>query len=378
MKIIFYEMRKSWLKGFVFIVLAVVTVLDFIRAFPFDSYIRSMYYNYNKVFEVYGGPPDNGKLRDFGKKADNVSGAMTMGRTDIVSDDFFTENAAREDGLLNYTVKPQIEYVITYPNISNNVALKAYENYQLYDKIGRSYEKRENAMIYRIYSGRQVSELRGNQWAKRFFSHDFSSLACLIMLVLGLSGSFSTEKESGMKTIIGAYGKVKRTVASKMLSAMIFCALLTLWFTCADLLFYNIFDGFDGINLPLYSVQKFKYTPLNITILQGILLWTLQRFLSLLAMSAAVYLISELSPNTVIATVGGFLLCMVLVVLGGFQKNIFNPVSALTPDNFLVEFKAYNCFGFPVLQPIMLLIVLALESVFLSLILIMAEKAKRR
>lgn len=378
MKIIFYEMRKSWLKGFVFIVLAVVTVLDFIRAFPFDSYIRSMYYNYNKVFEVYGGPPDNAKLRDFGKKADNVSGAMTMGRTDIVSDDFFTENAAREDGLLNYMVKPQIEYVITYPNISNNVALKAYENYQLYDKIGRSYEKRENALIYRIYSGRQVSELRGNQWAKRFFSHDFSSLACLIMLVLGLSGGFSTEKESGMKTIIGAYGKVKRTVASKMLSAMIFCALLTLWFTCADLLFYNIFDGFDGINLPLYSVQKFKYTPLNITILQGILLWTLQRFLSLLAMSAAVYLISELSPNTVIATVGGFLLCMVLVVLGGFQKNIFNPVSALTPDNFLVEFKAYNCFGFPVLQPIMLLIVLALESVFLSLILIMAEKAKRR
>lgn len=69
---------------------------------------------------------------------------------------------------------------------------------------------------------------------------------------------------------------------------------------------------------------------------------------------------------------------MVLVVLGGFQKNIFNPVSALTPDNFLVEFKAYNCFGFPVLQPILLLIVLALESVFLSLILIMAEKAKRR
>ncbi len=378
MKILFYEMRKSWLRAAVFIVLAVVTVLDFFRIYPANNSRRALYRGYNEVFFDYGGVPSEEKLQDLSQKADAVDGAMLAGLVDVTSDDFYMENASREDSLLNFNVKPQIEYMITYPNISNQIALTAYENVELYKQSGRAYETEKNALIYKLYSGRNVPEIRGNKWAERFLSHDFSSLACLILLVLGLSGSFSTEHESGMSTLIGAYGKVRKTVAAKMLSAAVFCAFLTIWFTAFDLVFFNIFDGFDGIDLPLYSLSAYKFTPFNFSILQTVLCWCLQRFLALFAIAAALYLISEISRNAVVATAGGFALCMLLVLLGGLRKNIFNPVSSLTPKSFLTEFKAYDIFGAPLLQPYAALIALVLESLIICGVIAVSEKLQRR
>ncbi len=378
MNVLFYEMRKSWFKAVVFAVLAVVTVLDFLRIFPTDEYTQNHLRSYNAVFAEYGGIPNEKKLRDFAERAGAVDGALFSGMQDVTSDDFFTENAAQEDALLNYEIKPQIEYAITYPNISNKTALIAYENIALYKQSGRAYDAAENALIYKLYSGRSVSELRGNRWAARFFSHDFSSLACLIMLVLGLSGSFSTERESGMNTLIGAYGKKRTTVAAKVLSAAVFCAFLTIWFTAFDLVSFNIFDGFDGINMPLYSLSAFKYTPFGFSIFRTVLFWCAQRFLALFTVAMALYLISEISPNTVIAAVGGFALCMLLVLLGGLWKSIFNPVSALIPDSFITEFKAYDIFGTPLLQPYAALITLAAESLIICEIIVISEKAQRR
>lgn len=371
-------MRKSWFRAVVFAVLAVVTVLDFFRIFPTDDYTQNRRRSYNAVFAEYGGVPNEEKLREFAERAGEVEGALFSGMQDVISDDYFTENAAQEDALLNYEVKPQIEYMITYPNISNKTALIAYENITLYKQSGRTYDAAENALIYKLYSGRSVPELHGNRWAARFFSHDFSSLACLIMLVLGLSGSFSTERESGMNTLIGAYGKKRKTVAAKVLSAALFCAFLTIWFTAFDLAAFNIFDKLDGIDMPLYSLSAFKYTPLDFSILQTILFWCVQRFLALFAVAAALYLISELSPNTVISAVAGFALCMLLVLLGGLWKSVFNPVSALVPDGFITEFKSYDVFGTPLLQPYAVLIVLAAESIVLCGSIVISEKAQRR
>ncbi|MCM1167118.1 MAG: hypothetical protein NC401_14020 [Ruminococcus sp.] len=262
----------------------------------------------------------------------------------------YTGYAHGDFALYSLMISPEISYAATYSNTSNRIAAKAAESSYFYREIGNDYESRKNAMICHLYSGRRISEYRTTNWADAYFSYDFSSLLCVILLILGLSSSFTRERESGMHQLIAAYGKTGSTVMSKIASSAVFCLILTIVFTISDLMGVNDFLVIKNAEMPLYSAEIFELTPFNFTFTEAIFMCAGLRFLGLFAIALLILTISKIAPNTIAATVCSFAAVSILILLSLVSGNLFNPIGLLTPKSYLEKFGVVNLLGNPILE----------------------------
>ena len=357
MKIVYFEMRKSWLKVSTTIFLLVFLGLNYFRL---NDFCRSYYKTYGnfqepyfRLYETVCGEITNEKLEPFKIRVSELEAEIM---TQTYSKDYdperyiYTGYAHGDFSLYSLMISPEISYAATYSNTSNKIAAKAAESYSFYKEIGNNYESRKNAMIYNLYSNRGISEYRATNWANAYFFYDFSSLLCVILLILGLSSSFTRERESGMYQLLSAYGKTKSTVISKVISSVVFCLILTVIFTVSDLIGVNHFLVIKNINMPLYSAEIFEFTPFNITFTEALLVCAGMRFLGLFVIALLIMAISKITPNTIAATVFSFAAVAVLILLSLISNSLFNPMGLLTPKNYLENFGVVNLFGRPILE----------------------------
>lgn len=357
MKMIYFEARKSWLKVSTFVFLLVFLGFNYFRL---NDFCRSYYKTYGnfqtpyfRLYETVCGEITEEKLNPFKIRAGELEAEIM---TQTYSTEYepekyiYTGYAHGDFSLYSLMISPEISYAATYANTSNRIAAKAAESYNFYKEMGNDYESRKNAMIYNLYSNRAILEYRATNWANAYFSYDFSSLLCIILLILGLSPSFTRERESGMYQLISAYGKMKNTVLSKVASSVVFCAILTIIFTVSDLMGVNNFLVIKDTDMPLYSAELFELTPFNFTFTEAVFVCAGLRFLGLFEISLLVMTISKIVANTISATVSSFAAVLVLILLSLISDSLINPIGLLTPKNYLEKFSVVNLFGRPVLE----------------------------
>lgn len=385
MKIIYYEMRKSWLRTATFIVLIIFTVLNFIRMNDICRTDHSKTYGeggewYYRLYETVCGELTEEKLTPFRIRAKELEDEVMdqTYSTEYQPDKFYTGYVFGDFNLYCLKIAPEITYCVTYPNKSNKIVEGAAEKYNYYKNLGNSFEMKKNLTIYNMYQNRSIPEYRATYWTELFFEYDFSSLLCIVMLILGLSASFSTEKESGMFQLITAAGRKGKTTAAKVCSSAAYCVFLSLWFTACDVIFSNILLGVRGLDMPLYSASIFEKTPFTFSFWVAILLWTGIRFLALFALAMLMLLISENAPNTIIAMVVNFGISLTLILITSPFKSIWNPICALTPNAYITDFSVVNIFGEPVLLLFASLVALATECAVLGVAIFVSDRILRR
>lgn len=357
MKILYYEMRKSWLKLSTFLMLVICAALNIYRI---GSTSQNFFFTYGEFQEPYfrlydtvSGKLDESKLAQFRSKKnelDNLIGTK-MYTTDYAPEKYeYTGYAFGDYSLYNAAIAPEISYCATYSNISNQIAAKAVEGYYLYKENGNSYERKKSALIYELYQNRSIPEYRATNWTGEYFTYDFSSLLCVIMLILGLSSCFTNEKTSGMNSLITAYGKWTKSLSAKIISAAIYCFGLTIFFTILDLVFINHFLVIDGIDMPIYSAKMFCTSPFRFSFLTAVIICAGLRFLGLLVIALLIMFISKNSPNTVISIGASFAAVIALIFLSLISESVFNPIGLLTPKTYIRECDLTNLFGTPILS----------------------------
>lgn len=357
MKILYYEMRKSWLRIPTFIVLAVFLALNIFRL---NDYCRDYYSTYGgfkepyfRLYNTVCGELTNENLVLFkmrAKELENEIVTQTYSTNYDIEKYEYTGYAHGDFSLYSLIITPEISYCATYSNTSNKISEKAAESYHLFNKIGNTFEAQKNKLIYKQYANRHITEYRATNWANAYFSYDFSSLLCVVLLVFGLAAGFTKERESGMSQLITAYGKSKCTVFAKIGSALLFCLLLSVAFTVSDFVSVQAFLGVDGVDMPIYSAKLFELSPYKFSFAEGILLCGALRLLGLFAISLMISFISKVSPNTVAATVASFGMFVVLILLSLITNSVFDAVNLLTPKTYLLKFNVVNLLGFPVLE----------------------------
>lgn len=376
MKIVYFEMRKSWLKKTTLFVLIVLTVLNIIRIYDLSRTRYTLtsgdfHEPYFRLYKTVCGELTDEKLSPFRERADELRDIV---RGQSYSTEYepekyeYTGYCFGDFNLYNTFIGREITYCGTYPNTSNQIVAKAYDNYQTYTSVGNSYEAEKSAMIYKAFQNRNIPEYRATYWTNLFFDYDFSSLLCVIMLIFCLSSTFTTEKTSGMRNLISAYGKNGGTNRAKIISAAVYCILLTVYFTVCDLLTTHILLGIDGLDMPLYSAEIFKFSPYNFSFTLAIVLWVAQRFAALFAISMIVLLISKLSPNVIISMAASFILTAILILITIVSDSVFDPIRALIPSSFIQEFAVVNICGKPVPELLTASAALAAECVVLCLV----------
>lgn len=388
MKIVYYEMRKSWLKPSVLLVLIALSALNIYRLnevfsifgrFSGDDMteIKLAYY---QMYGELSGAVSADEIQFLKENDDRLSKlALSREYSTEYDPDCYTGYEFGDFALFHFYLVPEVEYYITYPNLSNTIVTKAYENIDFYAKRGNSYQTKYNTLIYNLYSGRSIPEYHLTEWAEHYFSYDFSSLLALIMLIAGLSPCFSQEKESGMSALITSSGKVGITVRAKLTSAFIYSLLLDIYFVLLDLAAVGIMYGVDGLDMPVYSAEYFAYCPYSFTFAQAIIICAALRFIALFIIAELIMFISEVSPNTIIAVITSFAAVVVLILTAGHSDVPLNPIMALTPDTYLKELKCIDLFGEPVPALVASLFSLGVISAGLAVfIMIIAPRHLRR
>lgn len=385
MKIVYYEMRKSWVKISTLIVLAILTVLNFIQADGTCGTYYSKTYGkrgeaYFALYNTVCGEISEEKIAPFRQRARELENEVSdmVFSHEYNPDEYITGYIFGDFNLFNLDIGPEISYCATYPNISNKITANAAECYNFYKSVGNDYEAEKYAMAYKMYQSRQIPEYRATYWTNLFFNHDFSSLLCLIMLILGLSSSFTGEKSSGMNTLISAYGKSRSTIFAKVISSAVFCAVLTIYFSLCDLVNTHFLLGVEGLDMPIYSAEMFQNSPFSFSFIGAILVTTAMRFLALFTVSILIIFFSKISPNTIISMALSFGALLAMIILTSFSKSVINPINSLSQAAFLEDFSTINLFGQPILALFAAVLFMAVECIILCGMIAINGKSDRR
>lgn len=383
MKIIYFEMRKSWLRIPIFIALVVLSVSSVLKL---NGECRSANSRrigngktwYQSAYKQYCGELSNEKVEAFLEVSNALSAKYSNGNYNPAYDDkYITGYLAGDNALFNIDIKPELAYAVTYPNISNAISAKAYENFALYNGIGMSYEAERNRLIYQLYRNRKISEYRTTFWAEIFFNYDFSSLLCIVMLVAGLSPCFTYEKESRMKALITAANQGTKTAFAKIASAVFYCAFLSVYFAVFDLISLHFLVGVDGLNMPIYSAETFQLSPFGFSFLSAFFLWIFIRFIVLFLISLIILFLSKISPNTIISILAGLVVSVCLILSAMRNKNELVTSCTLNFGVYIKEFSAINFLGYPIMTFYAEIALILLKCIALGMLIIFSDKLLR-
>ena len=252
--------------------------------------------------------------------------------------------------LFSSFIVPELEYAVTYTNVSNKIAARAYDNISFYSGKDNKKELAKNSLIYKLYSDRSIDNYYLTEWAEIYFRYEFSCLLILIMIILGISAAFSGEYESGMFMLIRAEGQTGRTVNAKLISAAVYVFALVIIFLLSDLITISFLSPIDGMNAPIYSAELFKLSPLNGSFSEVIIACGALRFSVFLVIAEIIMLISVITKNTIASVVVSFSLITALIIASDGSRTILNPVNMLSSYNLISSFDCVYVSGHAVLS----------------------------
>lgn len=380
MKMIYYEMKKSWFK---------MPVLFLLIFFCFLSM-----YKICSMYNISGRFRENGDVKTreaYFELYDILSGEITEEKTryineiykeldrNVNSGNYSTEYT--EDSLTGYTfadymlvgfdIIPELEYAVTYPNISDKICNDAYENIFFFNERKNYSEAKRNSLIYKLYQNREIKSYNLTEWVEYYFKYDFSSLLIIIMIIVGLGSSFSIETESGMNLLIKTSGAVYKTANAKLISACTYILLITIIFSLFDFLVVKYLCGADGFSNPLYSAYLFRYTPYNFSLLKAAVVCAAIKFLGFIVIGEIVVLISALIKKTIPALCADFMIIVLFMLCADKNSLMINPINMLSPYRMLEKFDCGFIGGEPVLSvyyyAILYIVMIILLFVFIKL-----------
>ncbi|MFZ3169547.1 MAG: hypothetical protein WA130_18190 [Candidatus Methanoperedens sp.] len=354
-----FEFRKFVIKPYVLILIIACTAADLVGVFfSCDEYKN--WYNQDGFQKVYNSKLAGELSED---KIDYVI-AEDERLTNLVQDGTFSQehDSATITGyifgdwvLFHDNIKPQMEYAVGYAYDINRIVGNAKENLAFFEEQQAPYELKKNQQILSLYSNRTIHEFYDLMGMKYYLHYDFSSLLVLLLCILIIVPVFVGEKETKMDQLLPAYknGR-KKLVRTKIIFTYTIVLFLSLWFLIWDLIGFALFSPFRGFGAPLYAVQVFGYTPLNLKIWQYILLSFLLRTLGMSSLVGLILLASKIFSKTIYAfaiSTGVILIPFMSQFVAKDQftfLELTNPALLIKNRYLFMEYTAQKFFGNPI------------------------------
>ena len=363
----FYEIKKISLKKFFYLLIAVLSVLCFLSVqFRYEK--NSLFGDIGGnefltvfdelYFEMCGEITDE-KINDIiicyadlsEKVADRTASSL-LDNENYISGNIWMDYYSIRDLFVN-----PMEYNYTYQNIAHDIIERTIENSKIYKAENNIYKYNESVKTYEIFSNREIS----NFYYYEPFLHQsndvFPSILILILCVYLCANILLIEKESYMNYILFTtqLGKTK-IVYAKILALFILCVCTVLWFLFVELLsMYIIYPNMDGGMLPLYAIEKFYATPLNLTVWEYVFLSAALRCFGTFVCICIGFACFLLFKNSYSAFLFVCFIFSSFVFLNMYYDNTaidflieLNPISLMNNSTLFQQIKFYNFFSIPI------------------------------
>lgn len=362
MRILYYEMRKNFLKPSIIICLIIFSFINIYKIN--EGYKNFMYLNYPKVA---GDIFLEGYKKVYYEK---VKGEITKEKIDFIMNYYkemikllddpgfnkeydeskYTGYIFGDKNLFKDGIISDMEYNYMYGSNISKIVEKSRENVILYSKLGNDYEVNKNKKIINSYENRSLTELSLTWGIEYYLRYDFSSLLIILLMILGLSSVFCNENETQMLQLIATSVNKRKTVMMKFFASFGYIVFLCSYFYLLDLLAIYIITGTDTFSNPLYSLSFFQFTPLNMSVASFLVLDFMMKIFVMLFLAGIVLLLSSYLKQTVIVFVLSVTLVSGLILLNDYQSTVLNPIALVTNYTMVNKFESINVFGLCLLK----------------------------
>lgn len=388
MKLLYFEFKKNFFKPYVIWLILACTFVNTIGIYLSTSYAKQTYSH--EAFQMIYNTKLKGELTE--EKVNYVISEterltkLTEERTTSheYDPDTLTGTIYGDNFFFSMDVYPNVKYAYSYYFTNNQIVEKAKNNIDYYSEKNNPFELRRNETIYSLYKDRIIENFYDLTGMRYYIYYDFSSLIVLLLCVLIITPVFVAEKETRMDQLLPSYKKGGiKLIWIKILFTFIVVLLLSLWFSLCDLIGFIIFMPLHDFSAPVFALEDFQFTPLNIQFSQYLFLSFVCKLIGFCSIISLVLLASRVFKKTNFA-----FLCSALVVLfpylsqfyakGGFDfSELINPALLIKNRYLFMNYSVQNILNFPVSSSIVS-VVLNLLVIFITVALIVISSKNTR
>lgn len=364
--LIFYEFRKNFINFSIIIIILMFSFINILK-------IKTLYDNngifsknksigwekvYWNLYEEYEGEITVDKINKllsiYSPLKEKTADATASTQYDP---DSYTGNIYSDFHFFKDCFYEPMKYYYMYCNYAKEIVTKASDNVIFFSN-KNSYQMIKNEKIANIFKGRIIKKYAYTEMYKYYFHYDFSKFLLILICLYALANVFVIEKETEMNFLLltCVYGR-KKTVRAKIIASIFFVCFINLYFLILNLCtFYFIFGSKDSLFSPIYIIENFSDTPLNLNIWQYILLSNVVELLGTIIISFFFLTLSNLFKNTLFPIVISLIIIFALVYVRGMFINssyeiekIINPIALIFNIELFRNTKFINIFGIPIL-----------------------------
>lgn len=365
--LVFYEIKKISHKKFFCFLIATLSVLCFFSVqfrYEQNSLFGDIGGNgfltvFNELYLEMRGEITDEKINDImihyenltEKVADRTASSL-LDNENYISGNIWMDYYAIRDVFIN-----SMEYNYTYQNIVYDIIERTIENSEIYNVQNNTYKYNESLKTYEIFSNREISDFYYYEPFLHQSNDILPSILTLIVCVYLCANILIIEKESYMNYILFTTQQGRsKMVYAKILALFILCICTVFWFLFVEILsMHIIYPNMDGGMLPLYAIEKFYATPLNLTVWEYVFLSTTLRCFGAFVCSCIGFACFLLFKNSFSAFLFVCFIFSSFVFLNIYYENTainflveLNPVSLMNNSTLFQKMKFYNVFSMPI------------------------------
>ncbi|KHL91340.1 hypothetical protein QW71_35175 [Paenibacillus sp. IHB B 3415] len=362
-KLICYEWHKHFRKRTLIIAVVLFTMINIGKIYSvYES--NSLLANsgwkelYTEQYHTFGGNITNVKIKQLMalyQPMENQTAEHTLSIT-YRPEGTRLSNVYEDWNFFRYCFVYPMKYNYDYKAYASEVVIKAKENVTFFKSIGNEYELRKNAAIASLFEGREITGFSNKEMYNYYVQYNFSALLVLLLCLYGLIGVFLTEKETEMESLLlTTKAGGSRILYAKLLASGLFICLVSFWFWFLDYTtFHIIFGSWNASSSPLYVLEDFVHTPLNISLGQYALLCGILKTAGMVVAGLAYLFISNLFRNALIPFISGLALTFVCIYLqeaftgsGHMLMRLINPFVLVVNRDLFRKAEFVSLHGYP-------------------------------
>ncbi|MFD3259604.1 ABC transporter permease [Paenibacillus lentus] len=369
-KLIVFEYKKHFLKPPIIVAVLLFSLLSVAKIYSIhdaDSLLSESNTSptwkglYWKLYEGFRGPITDekiGKLMAIYRPLENQTADRTASSED--NPNTYTGGSVYTDRnffLWNY-VNP-MRYAYEYKMYANNVVTAAKSNMEFYKSLGNTYEYKKNAVIMDLFRDRSVSNFSYMEMYRYYVQYDFSAFLVLLICLYGLMHVFISEKETEMDVLLlTTKSGNSKTVLAKLISSAIFVCILCTWFWIVDFAAFSfIFGSLEAASTPLYALEDFVNSSIDVSMGQYALLSGLIRTVGILVLSTLFLFVSCLFKNALIPFIISLFAAFSCIYMnevymgsGRILFKVVNPFVLVVNRELFRKTEFVAWFGYPMLS----------------------------
>ncbi len=315
MKILYYEIRKNFLRKSIFAALAALMFLNGLFAYfqyrqtgsgfsdEMTRHIASEgEWDYRqKLHKEFDGAVTEEKVRRLTEDYKKYYALIKQGDYSTEYDpDTNTGYIYGDFSLLRSQFYEPVKYLVYYQGENDLLVHRAKENISFFKELGNDFEASKNAYIVKKYSGRNPLLFYDTLGWRKLFEYDYSDVMVFIIMFLCITPCFYAERKSGMEHIILTAKRGKRGYTyMKYLSFYCSAVFLVVLFALYNYAVMDYLYGLSGADMKLFSLEEFRYTPLDLSVSEFYILLTALKCIALCGIVTLFGVIAKVFSNVI-------------------------------------------------------------------------------